>query len=127
MYVGGCIFVDHMCNYIHIEHQLGFSSSETIRAKQIFEKLALGHGVLADSYLADNGVFKANQFVSHIRTKNHKLQFCGVNAHHKNASAERSIRMVSECARSLLLHALLRWKTGIKRNLWPFAGLLCCL
>ena len=69
MYVGGCIFVDHMSNYIHVEHQLGFSSSETIRAKQNFEKLALDHGVLVDSYLADNGVFKANQFVSHIQTK----------------------------------------------------------
>ena len=33
-YVGGCVFVDHMSGYIHIEHQLGFSSSETIRGKQ---------------------------------------------------------------------------------------------
>ena len=32
-HVGGCIFVDHMSSYIHVEHQLGFSSSETIRAK----------------------------------------------------------------------------------------------
>jgi hypothetical protein len=29
-FVGGCIFVDHMSGYIHVEHQLGFSSSETI-------------------------------------------------------------------------------------------------
>ena len=36
-YVGGCIFVDSMSTYLHVEHQLGFSSSETIRAKQNFE------------------------------------------------------------------------------------------
>lgn len=36
-FVGGCIFVDHMSGYIHVEHQLGFSSNETIRAKQNFE------------------------------------------------------------------------------------------
>ena len=29
-YVGGCIFIDHMNNCIHVEQQLGFSSSETI-------------------------------------------------------------------------------------------------
>ena len=38
-YIGGCIFVDSMSGYLHVEHQLGFSSSETIRAKQNFEKL----------------------------------------------------------------------------------------
>ena len=120
-YVGGCIFVDHMSNYIHVEPQLGFSSSETIRAKQNFEKLSLDNGILIDSYLADNGVFKANAFVTHIRDHNQKLRFCGVNAHHQNATAERNIRTISECARSLLLHSSLRWKSGIKSDLWPFA------
>ena len=36
-YVGGCTFVDHMSGYIHVEHQLGFSGSETIRAKKIMK------------------------------------------------------------------------------------------
>ena len=106
-YVGGCIFVDHMSGFIHIEHQVGFTSLETIRAKQNFEKLAMDYGVLVDSYLSDNGVFKANAFVSHIQEQGRKLRFCGVNAHHKNAIAERAIRTVSDCARALLLHSLL--------------------
>ena len=59
-----------MSGYLHVEHQLGFSSSKTIRAKQNFEKLALDHGVIAGSYHADNGVFKANAFVWHIREHN---------------------------------------------------------
>ena len=29
-YVGGCIFVDSMSYLVHVEYQLGFSSSETI-------------------------------------------------------------------------------------------------
>ena len=120
-YVGGCIFIDHMSGYIHIEPQLGFSSSETIRAKQNFEKFSLNHGVIVDSYLADNGVFKANAFVQHINIHNQKLKFCGVNAHHQNAVAERSIRTVSECARAMLLHASLHWKEGIDSSLWPMA------
>ena len=69
-YVGGCIFVDHMSSYINIEHQLGFSGSETICAKQNYEKLCLDYGIMVDTYLADNGVFKANKFVQHIHDHN---------------------------------------------------------
>ena len=122
-YKGGCVFVDHMSSYLHVEMQLGFSSSETIRAKQNFEKLALDHGVIVSSYHADNGTFKANAFVSHIREHNQKIQYCGVNAaHHKNAVAERSIRTVLECARALLLHAALHWKKAliVRSGQWPY-------
>ena len=38
-YVGRCIFADHVSGYTHVEPQLGFSSSETIRAKQNFKSL----------------------------------------------------------------------------------------
>ena len=121
-YVGGCIFVDHMSGYIHVEPQLGFSGSETIRAKQNFERMALNHGLLIESYLCDNGIFKGKAFVRHLQEHNQKVHYCGVNAHHKNAVAERSIRTVSECARALLLHSALRWKDGpINSDLWPFA------
>ena len=40
-YVVGCIFVDSMSFFLYVELQLRFSGSETIRAKQNFEKLAL--------------------------------------------------------------------------------------
>ena len=36
-YKGGCVFVDHMGSYLHVETQLGFSSSKTIQAKQNFD------------------------------------------------------------------------------------------
>ena len=65
-FVGGYIIVDSMRKFIHVEYQLGFSGSESIRAKQNFENVALDHGVLVDSYKAKNGVFKFNAFVSHI-------------------------------------------------------------
>ena len=120
-YVGGCIFVDSMSSFLHVEHQLGFSSSETIRAKQNFEKLALDFGVMIDLYKADNGIFKANAFVNHIREHNQKLSYCGVNAHHKNGVAERAIRTVSECARALMLHAAVHWKDSVTSELWPMA------
>jgi Integrase core domain. len=120
-YVGGCIFVDHMSGYVHVEHQLGFSSSETIWAKQNFEQSVLGHGVLIEDYLTDNGIFSKTQFVDHISQHNQQIHYCGVNAHHKNAVAERAIRTVSDLARALLLHASTHWPDGIEASLWPMA------
>ena len=97
---GGCIFVDHGTGYIHVEHQLGFSAVETIRAKQNYEKLAMDYGVIVQSYLTDSGAFKSNSFVQHIREHSQRLQFCGTNAHHQNGVAERSIRTVSKIGRA---------------------------
>ena len=71
-------------------------------------------------------MFKANAFVRHIRDKNQKINYCGVNAHHQNAVAERSIRTVSESARCMLLHAAMHWKDGINSDLWPFAVSYAC-
>ena len=97
-FVGGCVFVDHMSGYLQVEHQLGLSSTETIRAKQAYEKHCLDHGIMVDTYLADNGVFKANELINHIRQHAQRLRFCGVNAHHQNGVAERSIKTVSDMA-----------------------------
>ena len=60
--------------------------------------------LIVENHLADNGVFKANTFFGHLREHNQKIQYCGVNAHHKNVVVEQSIRTVSEYACSILLH-----------------------
>ena len=83
--------------------------------------MALDHGVLINSYKADNGIFKANEFVSHIREHNQKLSYYGVNAHHKNEAAEQAIRTVSKCARALMLYAACHWDCEVTSDLWPMA------
>ena len=118
---GGCIFVDHGSGYLHVEHQLGFSAVETIRAKQSFENMAFEHGVVIQSYLTDSGAFKANSFVHHIREHGQHIRYCGTNAHHQNGVAERSIRTVSNMARAMLLHSAAHWKNGVDSSLWPMA------
>ena len=95
--------MDHGTGYLHVEHQLGFSTVETIRAKQNFENTAFEHGVVTQSYLTDSGAFKANAFVQHIREQ--QICYCGTNAHHQNGIAERSIGTVSNVARAMLLHS----------------------
>ena len=80
-----------MCSFLRVEHQLGFSGSETIRTKQNAEKLALEHGVIVDSYQTNTGVFNSNAFVSRIMEHNQKLSYYRVNVYHKNGAAERII------------------------------------
>ena len=71
-----------MSVYVHVEHQLGVSGSKIIKAKQNLEKLVLDHGVIVENYLADNGVFKDNTCVGHLREHNQQIQYCGFNVHH---------------------------------------------
>ena len=120
-YKGGAIFVDHATGYLHVEHQLGFSAVETVRAKQSYESMAFEHGIVVQSYLTDSGAFKAKDFVQHIRDHAQQIRYCGTNAHHQNGIAERSIRTVSNMARAMLLHSSAHWKNGIDASLWPMA------
>jgi hypothetical protein len=114
--------VDRASSYVHIEHQLGFSAVETIRAKQAYEKFCLYHGVLIQDYLTDSGAFKANTFVQHIRESHQLLSLCGTNAHPQNGVAERAIQTTSNMARAMILHACLDWKNGIDSSLWPMSA-----
>eukprot|EP00980_Cylindrotheca_fusiformis_P019967 scaffold7036_cov69-Cylindrotheca_fusiformis.AAC.1 len=49
------------------------------------------------------------------------LTVSGVGAHHQNGIAERSIRTVVTKARTMLLHAQLRWPEQTSIDLWPMA------
>ena len=63
-------------------------------------------------------MFKTSAFVQHLREENQKVQYCGVNTHHKNSIAERSMCTVSEMAMIMILHASIHWKDGIEGVLW---------
>ena len=115
---GGCLFVDHD-SFLHVEHQLGFSAVETVRAKQAYKQMALHHCVVVEAYLTDSGAFKAKAFVNHIWEHCQCLHCCGANAHHKNGIAERAVQSVSNIARAFILHASAHWKDGIDLSLWP--------
>jgi hypothetical protein len=118
---GRCIFVDHAASYVHVEHQVGFSAVETIRAKQGFERLCMDNGVVVQDYLTDSGALKANSFVAHINETHQKMRFCGTNTHHQNGVAERSIQTISNMTRAMNLHAGIHWKNGCDSSLWPQA------
>lgn len=71
------VFFDHASSFIIVEHKLGFSASETIWAKQKFEKFAFDNNMIIENYLADNGIFSKSKFLQDIRNHHKKFKFCG--------------------------------------------------
>ena len=118
-YVGGCIFVDHMSSDIHVEPQLWLSTSESIHAFIIFEKLCLDNGTLIQSSLQTMDHLKQRTLLTIYEIKNRRIQYYVINAHYQNGIAERNIRTVSGMFRALILHAFLQLKNGIDRSFWP--------
>ena len=50
-----------------------------------------------------------------------KTKYCGVGAHHHNGITEHTIRSISDCARTMLLHAMIHWPEETSLDLWLFA------
>ena len=95
-------------------------SEETIEGKEAFERYALYRGVTIRAYHADNGIFRANKWLSHCVRRGQPLTFAGVNAHHQNGLAKRRIREIQELARTMLIHTAKRWTKFVTTNLWPY-------
>jgi hypothetical protein len=49
------------------------------------------------------------------------MTFSGVEAHHQNGIAEKSIPDLQDLTRSSLIHAVRQWPDAITTHLWPYA------
>ena len=96
---------------------------ETLNAKQAFELFSSSHGVQILNYHADNGVFRANNWIKACQSDPNPqgMTFAGVNAHHTNGLAERRIQDIQDNGRAMMLHGTNKWKTHTTINLWPYA------
>ncbi|MGH3053369.1 MAG: reverse transcriptase domain-containing protein, partial [Gaiellaceae bacterium] len=122
MYSGGCIFVDHSSGYVHVEHQVATTSHETLESKHKFERMCFDNGVTVQTYLSDNGrAFRNKEFADELRTFKQVSRFAGVGAHHHNGVAERNIQTIMSMARTMMLHAAIRWPETADTAHWPMA------
>ena len=122
MYSGGCIFVDHASGFVDVEHQVAMTSHETLQSKHKFEKVARDCGVIIQDYLSDNGsAYSAAEFAAELTTFKQTTKFAGVSAHHHNGVAERSIQTIMSMARTMMIHAAIRWPETADTSLWPMA------
>ena len=59
--------------------------------------------------------------MAHCKERQVTVSYCGVNAHHQNGLAERTIGILRDEARVALWHAVFRWPSMLLLNLWPYA------
>jgi hypothetical protein len=103
----GTIFCDNASKFFMCSHQVSLGAHDTVRSKTHFERLARSHGISNEGYHGDNGIFVSREFRLDLDNQSQKLTLSGVGAHHQNAVAERQIRTIVECARTMLHHAFL--------------------
>jgi len=112
MFHGGAIYVDHASGYVILRHQVSFGSSDTLRGKLEFERLAYNDGVVIQNYHTDNGVFSTKEFMGAIMEQRQQVRFSGSGAAHQNGVAERGIQTVVNMARTMMLHAAMHSPDG---------------
>ena len=122
MYSGGALFVDHASKAVFVNMQIGMTMHETLGSKLEFENWLQDHGAVAQSYLTDNAsCFTNDEYTNELKNFGQIKQFAGVGAHHHNALAERTIQTIMSMARTMMLHAALRWPDVADAQLWPMA------
>jgi hypothetical protein len=122
MCCGGCVFVDHASSYVHIEFQAHLTTHETLQAKASYELMSRDLGVIAQSFLTDNGsAFASKEFGSQLAKFEQVICFAGTGAHHHNAIAEKNIQTIMAIARAMMLHSAVHWPEAADACLWPMA------
>ena len=87
-----------------------------MQSKQAMERYAQARNITIKAYHADNGIFKAKEWVQPCHDACQQLTFAAVGAHHANGKAERRIRELQELAQTQLIHANCRWSNTITPN-----------
>ena len=121
MFKGGVIFVDHASGFVYVVPVVNFTAGEALRAKREFESEMASMGVTVLNFHTDNGVFTATEFQDELARLGQGMTLSGVGAHHQNAVAERMIGVTVSMARTMMLHAKMRWPKAVTTKLWPMA------
>ena len=125
-YNGGLILVDVASGKIVVKFQSSLSAADTIKSKMQFERQCLHSGFVVQKYRTDNGTFTAQAMLSHMDELGQTISFSGAGAQHQNGVAERAIKTICESARTIMLHAALRWPEAYDSSLWPMAMQYAC-
>ena len=120
-YTCATIYVDQYSGYSYVWIQRTTSVEDTLKGKHAFERFANHNGISIRHYHADNGIFRAKDWVQDCHTQQQTLSYAAVGAHHQNGVAERRIRVLQDMTRTQLLHAQSKWPSAINAFLWPYA------
>ena len=123
MFSGGCIFVNHASEFIHVELQTNLNTHKMINTKDNFELMCRDNGVVLVQYQSDNGsAFTSSRFTAKLKEFVKIIWFAGTGVHHHNGTApEHVIQMVMSMAQTMMLHSAIHWPNMADQALWPMA------
>ena len=96
------------------------NAANTLVGKRRLDREARELGFRIKRFNADNGIFRAQEFLQDLALKDQKIHFSGVGAKHQNGVAENAIKTVSMSTRTMIIHASLQWPAAHDLTLWPF-------
>ena len=92
------VYIDQFSGFSFVYLQQTASAQETLQSKQAMERYAQARNITINAYHADNGIFKAKEWVQACYDARQQLTFAAVGAHHANGKAERRIHELQELA-----------------------------
>jgi hypothetical protein len=114
-------WVDHYSRFIYITMHQKKDAKEMLASKLEFEAFCSRYNVRVKNIRADNGIYSSQMFRMSCDQQNQSLTLCGVGSHWQNGIAERTIGVVQNTARTILLHAMTHWPSTVSESFWPFA------
>ena len=72
-------------------------------------------------YRADDHIFNSKAYQADCKQLNQTMTYCGVDVHHQNGVAERTIQTITTWARTLLIDASIHWPNEMDLDLWSLA------
>jgi hypothetical protein len=120
------LWIDHVTRFVFPTFHETKHANELIASKREFQQFAARFNVIIRRIRADNGVYSAAAFQHDCAANNQELTFCAVGSHWQNGVAERHIGLLTQTARTLLVHATTKWPAVINEKFWPFAVKHAC-
>jgi hypothetical protein len=120
------LWIDHFSRFIYPTFHETKHAAELVASKKEFQTYASRFNIKIQRIRADNGVYSAGQFQVSCDEDSQDLTFCAVGSHWQNGVAECHIGVVTQTARTLLLHAISKWPNVLNEEFWPFAVRHAC-
>jgi hypothetical protein len=120
-YHGATLYMSHSSSWLFLVNQISLNAGETLQGKRRLDRIAAEYGRKIKHFHTDNHPFGSKEFQEDLALNDQTVTFSGVGAHHQNGISENAVKLVTNMARSMMMHQLIHWPDEFDPSLWGFA------